>query len=58
MNTPAFDHNLYAGCAAQIITHTRELAAKGFTPATAGNFSIRMGQSTPPSPFPAKTKAA
>ena len=43
MNTPAFDHNLYAGCAAQIITHTRELAAKGFTPATAGNFSIRMG---------------
>lgn len=43
MNTPAFDHTLYAGCAAQIITHTRELAAKGFTPATAGNFSIRMG---------------
>jgi methylthioribulose-1-phosphate dehydratase len=43
MNAPAFDHNLYAGCAAQIITHTRELAAKGFTPATAGNFSIRMG---------------
>ena len=43
MNTPAFDHNLYAGCAAQIIVHTRELAAKGFTPATAGNFSIRMG---------------
>ena len=42
MNTPAFDHNLYAGCAAQIISHTRELAAKGFTPATAGNFSIRM----------------
>ena len=43
MDTPAFDHNLYAGCAAQIISHTRELAAKGFTPATAGNFSIRMG---------------
>ena len=43
MNAPAFDHNLYAGCAAQIISHTRELAAKGFTPATAGNFSIRMG---------------
>lgn len=42
MNSPAFDHNLYAGCAAQIISHTRELAAKGFTPATAGNFSIRM----------------
>ena len=42
MNTPAFDHNLYAGCAAQIISHTRELAAKGWTPATAGNFSIRM----------------
>jgi len=42
MTTPAFDHNLYAGCAAQIISHTRELAAKGFTPATAGNFSIRM----------------
>ena len=43
MNAPAFDHNLYAGCAAQIISHTRELAARGFTPATAGNFSIRMG---------------
>ena len=42
MNTPAFDHNLSAGCAAQIISHTRELAAKGWTPATAGNFSIRM----------------
>lgn len=42
MDTPAFDHNLYAGCAAQIISHTRELAAKGWTPATAGNFSIRM----------------
>lgn len=39
---PAFDHNLYAGCAAQIVSHTRELAAKGWTPATAGNFSIRM----------------
>ncbi|MFZ2752312.1 MAG: methylthioribulose 1-phosphate dehydratase [Lysobacteraceae bacterium] len=42
MNKPAFDHNLYAGCAAQIVSHTRELAAKGWTPATAGNFSIRM----------------
>ena len=42
MTTPAFDHNLYAGCAAQIISHTRELAARGWTPATAGNFSIRM----------------
>jgi methylthioribulose-1-phosphate dehydratase len=42
MNTAAFDHNLYAGCAAQIVSHTRELAAKGWTPATAGNFSIRM----------------
>ena len=42
MTTPAFDHNLYAGCAAQIVSHTRELAAKGWTPATAGNFSIRM----------------
>jgi methylthioribulose-1-phosphate dehydratase len=42
MNTPAFDHTLYAGCAAQIISHTRELAAKGWMPATAGNFSIRM----------------
>lgn len=44
MNAPAFDHNLFAGCAAQIISHTRELAAKGWTPATAGNFSIRMDQ--------------
>lgn len=44
MDTPAFDHTLYAGCAAQIISHTRELAAKGWTPATAGNFSMRMGQ--------------
>lgn len=42
MDTPAFDHNLYAGCAARIVSHTRELAAKGWTPATAGNFSIRM----------------
>ena len=42
MTTTAFDHNLYAGCAAQIISHTRELAAKGWTPATAGNFSIHM----------------
>jgi methylthioribulose-1-phosphate dehydratase len=42
MNNAAFDHNLYAGCAAQIVSHTRELAAKGWTPATAGNFSIRM----------------
>lgn len=44
MTTPVFDHNLFAGCAAQIISHTRELAAKGWTPATAGNFSIRMDQ--------------
>ena len=43
MDTPAFDHNLFAGCAARIVSHTRELAAKGWTPATAGNFSIRMG---------------
>ena len=42
MQTPAFDHTLYAGCAAQIIQHTRELAAQGWTPATAGNFSMRM----------------
>jgi methylthioribulose-1-phosphate dehydratase len=40
--SPAFDHTLYAGCAAQIIQHTRELAAQGWTPATAGNFSMRM----------------
>ena len=43
MDTHAFDHNLFAGCAARIVSHTRELAAKGWTPATAGNFSIRMG---------------
>ncbi|HEX5755838.1 MAG TPA: methylthioribulose 1-phosphate dehydratase [Arenimonas sp.] len=42
MSTPTFDHDRFAGCAAQIITHTRELAAKGWTPATAGNFSVRM----------------
>lgn len=42
MNAPAFDYDLFSGCAAQIISHTRELAAKGWTPATAGNFSVRM----------------
>ena len=44
MNAPAFDHNLFAGCAAQIVSHTRELAANGWTPATAGNFSVRMDE--------------
>lgn len=43
MTTTTFDHTYYAACAAQIVVHTRELAAKGWMPATAGNFSIRMG---------------
>ena len=43
MDTPTFDHEHFTRCAAQIVAHTRELAAKGWTPATAGNFSVRMG---------------
>lgn len=42
MTTELFDAHQFQACAAQIITHTRELAALGWTPATAGNFSIRM----------------
>jgi len=42
MNTLAYDPAVFAASATQIVSHTRELAAKGWTPATAGNFSVRM----------------
>jgi methylthioribulose-1-phosphate dehydratase len=44
MNAPAYDPARLAACAAEIITVTRELAARGWTPATSSNFSVRLDE--------------
>lgn len=42
MNSLRYDPSRLAACAAELITHTRELSALGWTPATSSNFSMRM----------------
>jgi methylthioribulose-1-phosphate dehydratase len=42
MNPPSFDPALLRARAADIVATTRELAALGWTPATGGNFSMRL----------------
>jgi methylthioribulose-1-phosphate dehydratase len=42
MNSPNFDPALLQARAAEIVATTRELAALGWTPATGGNFSMRL----------------
>lgn len=42
MNALPYDSTRLAVCAADIITNARELAARGWTPATSSNFSIRL----------------
>lgn len=42
MSTVPYDSARLAGCAAEIIAATRELAALGWTPATSSNFSMRL----------------
>jgi methylthioribulose-1-phosphate dehydratase len=46
MNAPAVDPNRLAAAAAELIAHTRELAALGWTPATSSNFSMRLDERT------------
>ena len=41
MKTP-FDHAMFKDRAAEIVAATREFAALGWTPATGGNFSMRL----------------
>lgn len=42
MSTPNYDPQQLACCAGEIIRTTRELAARGWTPATSSNFSHRI----------------
>jgi methylthioribulose-1-phosphate dehydratase len=42
MDTPPYDPQRLAHCAGEIIVNTRELAARGWTPATSSNFSTRV----------------
>jgi methylthioribulose-1-phosphate dehydratase len=42
MTSPTFDPALLQARAAEIVATTRELAALGWTPATGGNFSMRL----------------
>jgi len=42
MSLPSFDPTLLQARAAEIVATTRELATLGWTPATGGNFSMRM----------------
>ncbi|RNF86451.1 methylthioribulose 1-phosphate dehydratase [Montanilutibacter psychrotolerans] len=45
MNAPLpYDPNRLAHCAGEIIVCTRELAARGWTPATSSNFSTRIDE--------------
>ncbi len=39
----ALDRGRLTVCAAEIVAHARELAARGWMPATSGNFSMRLG---------------
>lgn len=42
MDPTALDRSRLAACAAEIIAHARELAVRGWTPSTSGNFSMRL----------------
>ena len=42
MNTPTYDAARLAACATEIMEVTRDLAARGWTPATSSNFSMRL----------------
>lgn len=42
MDLTALDRGRLAACAAEIVAHARELAARGWVPATSGNFSVRL----------------
>lgn len=42
MSTPLYDVQAFEHCAAELATNVRELAARGWTPATSSNFSMRM----------------
>jgi methylthioribulose-1-phosphate dehydratase len=42
MTTLPYDPARLKACAAELVTHVRELAALGWTPATSSNFSLRM----------------
>jgi len=42
MSTLPYDSALLHACASQIVACTRELAARGWTPATSSNFSLRL----------------
>lgn len=42
MNTLPYDPARLAHCAGELILNTRELAQRGLTPATSGNFSLRL----------------
>lgn len=42
METPAYDKARLAALAQEIIASTRELSARGWTPATSSNFSMRL----------------
>jgi methylthioribulose-1-phosphate dehydratase len=42
MNEPTYDTARLRACAAELVTNVRELAARGWTPATSSNFSLRM----------------
>jgi len=45
MNTPLpYDPQRLAHCAGEIIVNVRELAARGWTPATSSNFSLRIDE--------------
>ena len=44
MNAPSYDPQRLAHCAGEIIVNTRELAARGWTPATSSNFSTRIDE--------------
>jgi methylthioribulose-1-phosphate dehydratase len=44
MNAPAIDPARLAAAAAELIANTRELAARGWTPATSSNFSMRLDE--------------
>lgn len=46
MNAPAVDPTRLAAAANELIAHTRELAALGWTPATSSNFSMRLDERT------------
>ncbi len=45
MTFPPFDPTAFKACATALVAATRELAARGWTPATSSNFSLRLGES-------------